>query len=244
MPNEELAIPQLTTLQLVSNARRALAEARTLPDFRYVMEAATVATDAAKRAARLMEAQGVAAQVVEQANEAANDAAAVRIEAQAGAGRILREMKAQGEMIPGRQKSDPGSKSRLTTPEALGIGENGEGRAAAYLHAALWQRVADVPDNVRVEYVDETVERGGEITTAGLLRYAERLESKDEPEPSPLAGLEEAYRRVTEAMAVLDRYDKAAAIAAFAADSRRKTKFRVLVEKTRAWVEDALGVLQ
>src|SRR5215472_10155651 len=86
----------MTTVQLISNARRALVEARTLPDFRKVMEVAKVATDAAHRAAKLMEAQGVAAEVVQAANEAANDAAAVRIEAQAGAGRIVREMKERG----------------------------------------------------------------------------------------------------------------------------------------------------
>jgi hypothetical protein len=39
-----------TTLALISDARRALAEAATLPDIRKVMEAASVAADAGRRA--------------------------------------------------------------------------------------------------------------------------------------------------------------------------------------------------
>ena len=42
-----------TTLALISDARRALAEAATLPDIRKVMEAASVAADAGRRAAKL-----------------------------------------------------------------------------------------------------------------------------------------------------------------------------------------------
>lgn len=75
------------TLALISDARRALAEAQTLPDIRRVMEAAKVATDAMRRQAKLAEGQQMAAEVVQAAEEAANDAAAVRIEAQARAGR-------------------------------------------------------------------------------------------------------------------------------------------------------------
>ena len=42
-----------TTLALISDARRALAEAATLPDIRRVMETASVAADAGRRAAKL-----------------------------------------------------------------------------------------------------------------------------------------------------------------------------------------------
>jgi len=43
-----------STLALISDARHALAEARTLPDIRKVMEAAAVASDAGRRAATLV----------------------------------------------------------------------------------------------------------------------------------------------------------------------------------------------
>ncbi len=246
---QELALPTLSTVQLISNARRALAEARTLPDFRHVMEAATVAADAAKRAAKLMEAQGVAAEVVRQANEAANDAAAVRIEAQAGAGRVLRQMEESG----GR-RSRGGDQAKQAAANLPGLtdligerprdGEDGNqnARARAAAMAKKWEQVAGIADNVRVEYVDKIKEEGGEITTAGLLRFAAK---QDEADDEPDAGDEmiRAYDAVMNAMTTLRRY-RAGAIAAYATDSRRKTHFRKAVEQTRAWVESAQEILQ
>src|SRR5215472_5039562 len=81
-----------STLALISDARQALAEARTLPDIRRVMEAASVAADAGRRAAKLAEAHGLATDVVRDAEAAANDAAEVRAE-------YVEETKAAGEEI-------------------------------------------------------------------------------------------------------------------------------------------------
>src|SRR5215471_10705712 len=78
------------TVELITRARQSLAEARTLADVRSVMELASLAADAAQRIARLAEARRATAEIVEAANDAANDAAAVRIEAQAIAGELLR----------------------------------------------------------------------------------------------------------------------------------------------------------
>ena len=61
------------------------------------MEAAAVASDASRRAARLARAQDLAADVVRDAEAAARDAAAVSLEAQAKAGELLREKKERGE---------------------------------------------------------------------------------------------------------------------------------------------------
>ena len=241
----EIALPQITTLQLVSNARRALAEARALPDFQRVMEAATVAADAAHRVAKLMEAQGMAADVVRAANEAANDAAAVRIEAQAGAGRILREMKESGELRAGGPGGGrPAKESPRRTLSDLGLDRQGddEGVGLNRKNAWKWQKVADIPGEVRAEYVDETVARGGEITTAGLMRHAR--EAPPEREPTVNDSLEKAYAAACEAMAVFVKYRNASAIAAFAADSRRKTRFRELVDRSRAWLDEAEQVLR
>lgn len=223
-----------TTLQLVSDARRALVEARTLPDFRKVMEAAAVAADAAKRAAKLMEAQGMAAEVVEAANEAANEAAAVRIEAQAGAGRILREMKENGERrSPGYQ---PGNADKPSLQELLG----GANRLTVQMQASRWQRVAEIPDKTRADYVAETVEKGGEITTAGLLRYA----ATSDEEPADTEGvLASAYDTVAAAMTTLVKY-RGGAIAAYASETRRRARFRELVARTRAWIDEAEQVLR
>lgn len=150
------------TLALISQARRNLAEAQTLPDIRRVMETASLAADAAERAARLAEAQRLAGEVVEAANEAANDAAAVRIEAQAKAGEMLREMAQRGERAKGgeagRRESQP------VTLDGLGVSK---------MESSRWQQVAAVPPEVRQEYVDETKAARGEVSTAGLLRHAE-----------------------------------------------------------------------
>ncbi len=147
------------TLDLISRARHSLAEARGLPDIRMVMEAASVAKDAAQRAAKLAEAKRRAAEVVAAANDAANDAAAVRIEAQAKAGELLRQMAERGE-----RKARGDSMSQAVTS----LGDLGIGR----MEASRWQHVADVPEDVRQEYVDETRAARGEVSTAGLLRHA------------------------------------------------------------------------
>jgi hypothetical protein len=149
-----------TTLALISDARHALAEARTLPDIRRVTEAASVAADAGRRAAKLAEAQGLAADVVRDAEAAANDAAAVRIEAQAKAGEMLREMGERGE----RKARGDAMSQPVTSLSDLGVGR---------MEASRWQEVAAVPPEVRSEYVKETKGAGGEVTTSGLLRHAE-----------------------------------------------------------------------
>lgn len=230
---------QTTTLALITDARRALVEARSLNDFRKVMEVASVAADAARRASKLMEARGIAADVVQAANDAANDAAAVRIEAQAGAGRILREMADEGIRSPGRQprseNPDPRSGSlRPTVPELIG-GDP----AVAYQHSSRWQRVAEIPDNVRAGYVDDTVEKGGEITTAGLLRYAADPSERREPTRDDL---EQAYDDAARALAVILKYDPGI-LAGHASNTRRTTKFRKLVTGVEGWSQRVLASL-
>jgi hypothetical protein len=154
------AIPD--TLALISEARRALTEARTLPDIRRVMEAAQVAADAGRRAAKLAEAQQMAADVVRAAEDAANDAAAIRIEAQARAGEMLRQMAERGER-------DPGGRGRIESRPATQLDDLGVTKS----DSSRWQRVADIPEPVREEYVDRTKAGGDEVTTSGLLRYAD-----------------------------------------------------------------------
>src|SRR5262249_22722534 len=130
-----------------------------LPDIRRVIEAATVAADAAQRAAKVVEAQDAAVEVARAARTAANDAAAVRIEAQARAGELLQQMAQHGRRAVGR----PGKVSRPSTLSALHISRN---------ESALWQQVAAVPAEVRAAYVDQTSSNQGEVTTAGLLKHA------------------------------------------------------------------------
>lgn len=248
--SEELALPQLSTIQLISNARRALAEAKTLPDFRRVMEAATVAADAAGRAAKLLEAEGMAIEVVKQANEAANDAAAVRIEAQAGAGQILKEMADRGERATRGYPYNPKVIDASTTPGLVEIlGEpvkEGEDRVKARARAAnkahYWQSVAEVPPETRVAYVNKIKEEQGEITTKGLLRFAaEPKESQSQD--GMAASLSDAYNEVVKAFETIARFRNAGAIAAFAVDSRRKGRLASGMKRCKAWIEEAEQII-
>ncbi len=151
----------LATLELISQARQSLAEAWTLPDIRRVMEAASVAADAAERAAKLFNAERRAAEVVEAATAAANDAAAVRIEAQAKAGELLAQMAASGERHG--QRGDHVSESHAATRSLHDLG-------VSRSESSRWQQVAAIPQEERQQYIEETKAAKGEVSTAGLLR--------------------------------------------------------------------------
>jgi hypothetical protein len=162
------------TLTLIARARQNLAEARTLPDIRHIIEVASVATDAAKRAAKLAEAQQAAVEIVEAANDAANDAASVRIEAQAKAGELLREMLKSGKRARRGGDHTSAMSQPATKLESLGVSRTESSR---------WQRVASVPPAVRHEYVDEARNARQEVSTAGLLRHAHNL-GDVQPQPA------------------------------------------------------------
>jgi len=91
-----------------------------------------------RRAAKLAEASGMAAEVV----KAANDAAAVRIEAQAKAGEILREMKDAGQ-----RAVSGGSIRKESQPVIL------RDLDVTPMQSSRWQHVAAIPEPVRQEYV-------------------------------------------------------------------------------------------
>lgn len=220
------------TLALVSRAEQALAEAQTLTDFRKVMEGASVATDAAQRAAKLMQAQGMTSQVVEAAERAARRAAAVKIAAQAGAGRVLKEMAEKGERLTHR----PSEGVEGATPyklEDLGLkteADKWQGRR--------WQQIADIPDNVRAEYVDETKTFP---TTAGLLRYAAQktAEPKPEPEYTYDDAMESKYKEMTKALEAIAAFRNPGGLAAYVNSKHRRTKFAPLLEKVQKWITEA-----
>jgi hypothetical protein len=209
------------TLDLISQARRSLNEARTLPDIRRVMEAASVAADAAQRAAKLAEARHAAAQVVDAANEAANDAAAVRIEAQAKAGELLGAMADRGERASGR----PSKVSAPSTLSDLGVSRD---------ESSLWQQVAAVPEPVRGEYVEAASAVRREVSTAGLLKHAQARSSADRPAIAAAARkrMRSVYRGVIE----LPGYRPEALVSALEPTERRSL-LRAL-DRLPAWIED------
>jgi hypothetical protein len=157
---------QLTaTKDQIANGQRTLAQASTLPEVRRVMEVASVAADAARRAAWEARTRSRAKDLVRAANEMTNDAASLRIEAQAKAGEMIRALH-RGGHLAGRGR--PGNKPQGITHAEVGIDRR---------DAHRWQRLAAIPAPDRERYVAETKAVCGEVTTAGLFRYAAQVVS-------------------------------------------------------------------
>jgi hypothetical protein len=209
------------TVDLITAARRSLAEARTLPDIRSVMEMASAAAEAGRRAARLAEAHRLAADVVEAANEAANDAAAIRIEAQAKAGELLQQMSESGERKRAGQTYQPG-----TSLQDLGVSRNESSR---------WQQVAAVPEGDRQTYVEETKTAQGEVSTAGLLRHAETRAER--------ASGTDDERLATELRRVLERLLTYPPSLLAGVDGLELPRYVKLVRRTETWLSDAQAEL-
>jgi len=197
------------------------------------MEMAGNIVDAAQRAAKLREAQGMAAEAVEEANAAANDAAVVRIEAQAGAGRVLREMLERGERRADGRYPDP-NRGDLPTVRDL-MGDKSE--ATARKRAARWRKVASIPDNIRAEYVDEMKEKRGEITTAGLLRHA-----NSPTEPKDPTSVEEVYTTVMRLSAQILNWDPHIMAGHAAATKGQQGKFVKRLKALRKWCDEGVNV--
>jgi hypothetical protein len=220
------------TLRLISQARRSLAEARTMPGFQWVMEVASVAEDAAHRAAKLAKAHHAAAEVVDAANAAANDAASVRIEAQAKAGELLREMAESGM----RKSRGDAISQPVTSLSDLGVGR---------MEATRWQRVAEVPEPVRQEYVEDTRTERGEVSTAGLLRFAQQRGSDQAPDrpatrsidhPAIAAEARKRMRTVHRVLVALSGYRPESLVSALD-QGERKDLLRAVVQLP-AWIDD------
>lgn len=216
------------TVALIAAARSNLAEARTLTDIRRVIEAAGVAVDAARRAAKLAQAQRMAADVVEAANEAANDAAAVRIEAQAKAGELLREMGEHGERA---SRGHPRQMSQPATFAELGITRS---------EASRWQQVAAVAAERRAEYVQQARAVRDEVSTAGMLRHAAEAD-----QPSARRSIDHAAIAAKARKQALRVYRDLLALPGFrpeslvsALDRAQKRNLLRVLDQLSSWIDD------
>lgn len=222
-----------TEIATVSKLRAELEEARTernLPRLQRVIGAATVAAEAQRRVAKLADGHGSPTEIVEAAREGARQAATVQLEAQAAAGRLLKEMQITGERVGPHEGRGKGSSSKLQLDD-LGLERTASHR---------WQKVGDIPDEVREKYVEEASAEDRDVTAAGLLRYAAGPKEVTEREGQPI---QEAYKEVMSLMSRLTNY-RAAAIAAYASDSRSKTKFRQEIDRLEAWLERVRDILK
>lgn len=135
-----------------SEAKRALAEARTFADVRNVLDLAEAARLYARKAHL-----GLAAQ---------NSAAAISIEAQAKADERIEAARTAGVLA--RQSPGTNQHARSTaSSDLLTLGDI----AVSFDEAAAWAMVRRVPEEKRAEYVAKATQGHEEVTRAGLLRY-------------------------------------------------------------------------
>ena len=224
---ERSAVADLeSTLALISQARRQLADAQTVPDVQRIIEGTGLVEDGARRVAKLAEAQRLASELVEAAAQAANDAATVRIEAQVKAGLLVRALQETGALA---QKGRPRKMSQPATFSDAGIERR---------EAHRWQRVAAVPDVTRQEYLEETRAAGREVTTDGLLRHAARAASRTSVlDPVLIAAqARRDIRRVHRGLVELPTYRPEALVSALSGGERRK--LLATLSDVQAWVED------
>ena len=215
-----------STRALISQARRQLAEAQPLSELRYTVEALGLAEDAGRRAAKLAEAMRLPRDLVEAASQAANEAAILRIEAQVKAGRLVSALQEKGALA---QKGRPSKMSHGATFSEAGVDRR---------EVRLWRRVAEIPDQVRQEYLTEAQASGGEVTTKGLLRFAARAKARTAGlDPALIAA--KARRdvlRVHRGMVQMPAYRPDFLVTALSGGERRR--LLATLPKVEAWIED------
>jgi len=143
-------------LVLWSAAREALAKARDIDEVKAVRDKAS--------ALRLY------AQQRGESHEMQNDIAEIKLRAERRAGELLTE-------IP----HETGKRTDLTSSDDVTkLQETGISRA----QSSQWQKEAALPEEDFERYVAETKGDGGELTSAGLLRVAQRHLQQQAPNPA------------------------------------------------------------
>lgn len=137
------------SLQLLGEAERAIAQAKSLDELKGIR-------NKAEAARRYAQAAGMGLELL-------NHAAEVKLRAERRAGSILAKLK-----LHGGDRRDTTSEERLSLTD-IGVSKDQSSR---------WQLAAAVPDREFEKYIDRTRAEQGEVTTAGLLRIARDWRSK------------------------------------------------------------------
>jgi site-specific DNA-methyltransferase (adenine-specific) len=140
-------IPRAAPPISLAAARTALAQATDLATVASVIDRLEVLRVAARKARQSLDAQ--------------NDWAVLKLEAERKAGGMLTDLRARGDLRPGRPNADT-----LSALSELTISQQQSSR---------WQRLAAVPDERFTRWVDETRARDDEVTEAGLFAVATRI---------------------------------------------------------------------
>lgn len=128
---------------LLSEARRAIGQARSIDELKHIRDKAEAIRQYAKARGESLAIQ--------------NDAAEIKLRAERRAGDLLRDRDVA------RPGGDRKSKSRDVTLKLENVGVT---RSESH----RWQREADVSEEDFERFVSETKDAGAEVTTAGLLR--------------------------------------------------------------------------
>jgi N6-adenosine-specific RNA methylase IME4 len=164
------------SIELVSQARRELAEAKTINEAKTIADKAELARVLARKAKLGLEAQ--------------NEAAEVKIRAERLAGQLIQEGQERGEIATsGRPSANGDSVSQLADIDI------------SRKESSRWQQEAAIPADDFEQYVEETKASGEELTSAGVRRYgasnhrrAGRIERINKlAQPDLLSGLTQHY---------------------------------------------------
>lgn len=150
-------------LAKLDKATQMLAEAKSLDEVKHIVNIAEAARTYARAAKLGLEAQNHAAEIA-----------------------LLAKRKA-GEFL-GQLDKNQGARNDLATSSTHGESEFAEAVKGADItpqDAARWQLIADVPEEVFREFVEETKEAGKELTQAGALRLARSLNVETEQPEIP-----------------------------------------------------------
>jgi len=142
---------QANALVQLNAIETALAKAKTIAEIKNIRNQA----EAARQCFRLAE-YGL---------EMQNDAAEVKLRAERRAGEMLREMRERGELTASSGGGAPCHRVMVTLKD---IGLTGK-------QSERWGLEAKVPPESFEQYIAETKAEGKEVTSAGLLRLAKRL---------------------------------------------------------------------
>ena len=142
------------SIALLSRARKALAEARSLDDIIEIRDKAEAARSYAKVAKLSLEIQ--------------NEAATIKLEAERKAGVVLAQLaKNKGQIRRGRSLEP---RSKVPTLADMGVSKSESHR---------WQLQAAVPEKRFSEYVQAQQNSSKEITSAGLIKIAKQLKAAE-----------------------------------------------------------------
>ncbi len=137
------------SIALLSQAKNAIAEARTLDELKTIR-------DKAEAVRKYAEAAGLGLEIQ-------NQAAEMKLRAERRAGAMLSKLKLHG----GDRREETAS-DRVTLEE-IGISKDQSSR---------WQLAASVPEKAFERFLEEAQQEQGEVTTAGLTKLARDLSAK------------------------------------------------------------------